>query len=223
MQTEASGKGADISGYVFRNETIPAHAYMVPPLREILARHLTGSRPRVFDLGCGKGDVAAALSDRYDVAGVDPSVQGIALAHSNYPDLDLRLGSAYDDLPQSFGLFDAALSIDVIEYTAFPRMLAANMYALLQPGGIAVVTAPYHGYWKNIAIAASNSMDRHFNSLQDYGRIKFWSIRTLGVVMAQAGFRDIEFMRVGRIPPLAKSLICIGRKPAGEDWGYAPS
>ena len=56
-------------------------------------------------------------------------------------------------------------------------------------------------------------MDKHFTALWDNGHIKFWSIDTLGELLREAGFVDVRFERVGRIPPLAKSMIAIARKP----------
>ena len=56
-------------------------------------------------------------------------------------------------------------------------------------------------------------MDAHFTALWDYGHIKFWSIATLTRLLAEAGFVDIRFQRVGRIPALAKSMIAIARRP----------
>ncbi len=38
---------------------------------------------RIFDVGCGNGSVANFLHDAgWDVTGVDPSVEGIAHAHT---------------------------------------------------------------------------------------------------------------------------------------------
>jgi 2-polyprenyl-6-hydroxyphenyl methylase/3-demethylubiquinone-9 3-methyltransferase len=56
-------------------------------------------------------------------------------------------------------------------------------------------------------------MDAHFTALWDYGHIKFWSEKTLRVLLEEAGFRDIRFRRVGRVPALAKSMIAVARKP----------
>lgn len=75
-------------------------------------------------------------------------------------------------------------------------------------------SAPYHGYLKNFAMAVSGRMDEHFTALCDHGHIKFWSIRTLTTLPEEAGFRDIRFLRVGRVPTLAKSMIAIARRPA---------
>jgi len=44
------------------------------------------------------------------------------------------------------------------------------------------------------------------------GHIKFWSVKTLACLLKGAGFKDISFLRVGRIPSLAKSMIAIARK-----------
>jgi len=48
--------------------------------------------------------------------------------------------------------------------------------------------------------------------LWEGGHVKFFSIGTLGSLLAEVGFNDIHFIRIGRIPPLAKSMIAIVRK-----------
>ena len=79
-------------------------------------------------------------------------------------------------------------------------------------GGTAILSTPYHGYWKNLALALSGQMDRHFTALWDHGHIKFWSMKTLALLLEEAGFRDIRFARVGRIPALAKAMIAVARR-----------
>ena len=71
----------------------------------------------------------------------------------------------------------------------------------------------YLGYVKYLALAVSGHMDRHFTLLWDHGNIKFWSIPTLTTVLTKIGFRDIRFLRVGRITPLAKFMIAVTQKP----------
>lgn len=77
---------------------------------------------------------------------------------------------------------------------------------------MAILSTPYHGYWKNLTLAIFGKMDAHFTALWDHGHIKFWSMRTLTILLEEAGFRDIQFERVGRIPPLAKAMIAVARK-----------
>jgi 2-polyprenyl-6-hydroxyphenyl methylase/3-demethylubiquinone-9 3-methyltransferase len=85
------------------------------------------------------------------------------------------------------------------------------MYALLEPGGLAIISTPYHGYIKNLIMALTGTLDRHFTSLWDHGHIKFWSKKTLSILLREAGFTHIEFLRVGRIPVLAKSMIAVAK------------
>jgi 2-polyprenyl-6-hydroxyphenyl methylase/3-demethylubiquinone-9 3-methyltransferase len=194
-----------------------SHAYLLPAVIRALGRLSWRGEKRVFDLGCGNGSVARTLTDRgYRVTGVDPSALGIEQANQANPDLDLHLGSAYDDLAERFGTFPAVTSLEVVEHVYDPRTYARCVFSLLEPGGTAVISTPYHGYWKNLAIALTDKTDHHVNPLWDHGHIKFWSIKTLSQLLGEAGFVDLRFERVGRIKPLAKSMIAIARKPGGR-------
>ena len=209
-----------ISGYVYSDaKTSHAHAYLLPALRAEIA-NASPSPKRAFDLGCGNGSVAAHLSkDGWDIEGVDVSEEGIAQANQNYPKLKLRKGSAYDDLAEEFGQFPVVYSLEVVEHVYGPRDYASTLFDLVAPGGTAIISTPYHGYWKNLALAVTGKMDAHFTALWDHGHIKFWSIKTLSELLKEAGFTDIRYVRVGRIPILAKSMIAIAKKPGVEGPG----
>lgn len=207
----------EVSGYRWDDaELTCAHGYLLPTvIRELahLRRALagpTGDQNQVFDLGCGNGSVANELTKRgWLVTGVDPSIEGIAQARARYPDIVLCGGSAYENLSHRFGQYPAVVSLEVVEHVYDPRRYAATLFSLVKPGGVAIVSTPYHGYWKNCAMAVSGRMDAHFTALWDHGHIKFWSIRTLSILLAEAGFAPIRFERVGRVPALAKSMIAI--------------
>ena len=100
-----------------------------------------------------------------------------------------------------------------MEHLYDPRTFAKTVFDLINPGGSLVLSTPYHGYLKNVALAVSGKMDAHFTALWDGGHIKFWSIKTLSELLNQAGFVDLEFIRVGRVPQLAKSMICVAKRP----------
>lgn len=194
-----------------------AHPYLLPVVRSQLAGFFasnTNKEKRIFDLGCGNGSVAAALAaEGYDVCGVDPSVEGIAQAEAAYPRLRLRIGSAYDNLAAQYGRFPAVISLEVIEHVYAPRDFARTLYDLVEPGGMVLVSTPYHGYLKNLVMAATGRLDNHFTALWDHGHIKFWSLRTLRALLLESGFEAVRFLRVGRVAPLAKSMLAIARKP----------
>jgi len=204
-----------ISGYGYGDSALGEyHDYLLPAVLARLdeVRDWPGGR-RIFELGCGNGAIAHALAARgFEMTGVDTSEQGIAAANLAYPALKLRPGSAYDDLRGQYGQFPVVLSLEVVEHVYFPRKFAATLHDLLLPGGVAIISTPFHGYWKNLLLALSGKMDAHFTALWDYGHIKFWSVKTLRALLTEAGFEDISIQGVGRIAPLAKSMIAVARK-----------
>ena len=212
-------KTASTGGYGYFNSN-PAHtnAYLWPVVENVLEQHFRGRTDRrVFDVGCGNGALAHRLSEwGYEVAGVDPSESGIRQANENWPALNLRAGSAYDDLQAVFGSWPAVVSLEVVEHVYAPRDYARCLVNLLEPGGLAIVSTPYHGYVKNLALAVTGRLDRHFTALWDHGHIKFWSIRTLTRLLEEAGLKVEQTHRVGRLAVLAKSMILVARKPNQE-------
>ncbi len=207
-----------ISGYVYSDfETNPSHDYLLPTVfaeLEKLKAGLGGRDARMFELGCGNGSVASKLSSRgWDITGIDPSVEGIEQARKAYPELKLAQGSAYDNLVEIYGTFPVLMSLEVVEHVYAPREYAKTAFNLLEPGGTAIFSTPYHGYLKNLAMAVSGKMDAHFTALWDNGHIKFWSEKTLTELLVEAGFETPHYLKVGRIPALAKSMIAIARRP----------
>src|SRR6266403_4418946 len=188
--------------------------YLLPAVLRVLAGEGQAAKTSIFDLGCGNGATAEFLQQHgYEVVGADPSTSGIREAHRAYPNLQLFVGSAYDDLAARFGKFQAVLSLEVVEHVYYPRKFAATLFSLVRPGGLAIVSTPYHGYLKNVGMALSGKLDSHFTALWDEGHIKFWSILTLKELLKEAGFSGISFQRVGRIPVFAKSMIAVARRP----------
>jgi 2-polyprenyl-3-methyl-5-hydroxy-6-metoxy-1,4-benzoquinol methylase len=205
----------DISGYAYEDgELNDSHHYLVPSLLEILASlSIPTEHRRLFELGCGNGAVSSVLQgEGYQVIGVDVSTQGLEQAQRRHPKLLLRPGSAYDPLVETYGQFPIVISLEVVEHLYAPRIFAKTLYDLVEPSGTAIVSTPFHGYWKNLALAVTGKMDKHFTALWDHGHIKFWSMSTLKALLEEAGFRNITFRRVGRVPALAKSLIAIAGK-----------
>jgi len=188
-----------------------AHRYLAGP---VLARlHASGAR-RVLDLGCGNGAFSALLArEGYETTGVDHSVSGIEIAKS-------RRGAAFAQhdlnapLPEiHVGRYDAVVSLEVIEHLLLPRRLIEVALAALRPGGLLVVSTPYHGYLKNLALALLGAFDSHWHPLRDYGHVKFFSRRTLAALFLEYGLSEPDFSTAGRVPPFAKSMILCAKKP----------
>jgi 2-polyprenyl-3-methyl-5-hydroxy-6-metoxy-1,4-benzoquinol methylase len=206
------------------NDTVPGYGftkagpgcsdeYLWPILERILALQHFPDR-RAFDLGCGTGATSNMLSELgFEVIGVDPSASGLAIAKQSFSHVRFERGSAYDDLAARYGTFPLVVSLEVIEHCLYPRRVAQSIFDLLTPGGLGIISTPYHGYLKNLVLALIGGWDAHLTAVWDGGHIKFFSTRTLRQLLVEVGFRDITFMRAGRIPALAKSMIALVRKP----------
>jgi len=203
-------------GYEYQDERHShSHAYLLPAVMRML-ENLKASgadTSRIFDLGCGNGSTANFLNSRgFHVDGVDPSEEGVRHAHRAYPHLRIEAGSSYEDLSSRFGTYPIVVNLEVVEHVYAPRQHMKTIWELLQPGGHAIISTPYHGYVKNLALAITGKMDQHFTALWDHGHIKFWSVPTLRQLLSECGFRTVEVLRVGRIPAMAKSMIFAAQK-----------
>jgi 2-polyprenyl-6-hydroxyphenyl methylase/3-demethylubiquinone-9 3-methyltransferase len=170
----------------------------------------------VLDIGCGNGSLTAAWArDGWDVTGVDLSESGIALAKASHKNIAFHQMSAGPELLEYFGenCFDAIVSAEVVEHLYAPRDLVRSAFKLLKDGGFLILTTPYHGYLKNLAIAATGKMDRHWTALGDCGHIKFWSWNTIRCLLDEAGFTVPEFRGAGRLPLFWKSMVVRAWKP----------
>ncbi|HLO50132.1 MAG TPA: class I SAM-dependent methyltransferase [Kamptonema sp.] len=188
------------------------HPYLLSPLLEMLALAKPGeeSKPRVLDLGCGNGSLSHVISQQgYEVVGVDNSPQGVAIAAQSFPECQFLQADIYN-LPNSDFLhsFDIVLGVEVIEHLLYPKELVRVAKKCLKPKGRLILTTPYHGYLKNLAIAIAGKMDKHFTVLWDNGHIKFFSVPTLTKLLTSEGYTDINFRFAGRLPYLWKSMLC---------------
>ena len=190
------------------------HKYLINPLLEMVYSAYpplkNQPKPRILDIGCGNGSLTNLIAQQgYEVIGVEESQSGVQLAQEKFPDCRFIQGSIYD-LPYTEigGQFDLIISCEVIEHLFDPKAIVRNTKQLLKPNGRLILTTPYHGYLKNLALAISGKMDKHFTALWDGGHIKFFSVKTLKNLLTTEGYTNIEFKFAGRIPYLWKSMLC---------------
>lgn len=195
-------------------KSAPSHRYLWPKVSSILTRlSLTIENKRLFDLGCGNGSFDALLTKAgWNVTGVDVSEEGISQARKAYTGINLNLGSAYDDLAEKYGQFPVCISLEVVEHLYSPSIFAKSLFLITEPGGHVILSTPYHGYFKNLVISLTGKWDSHFSPLKEGGHIKFWSPITLTLLLEEAGFCEIRYYFVGRIPLLAKSMIAVAKR-----------
>lgn len=184
------------------------------PLLRFVDSLPAGIEKRAFDLGSGNGITAEQLWKRnWRVTGVEPSDSGLSIARRRVPECRFEKGTGYDDLAKEYGQYPLVICMEVLEHCYYVHSLAKTFYDLIEPGGVGILTTPYHGYWKNLALSVTNHWDDHLKPLIDGGHIKFFSRNTLSSLLVDAGFTDLTFKTIGRIPPFAMSHFVICRKP----------
>jgi 2-polyprenyl-3-methyl-5-hydroxy-6-metoxy-1,4-benzoquinol methylase len=167
---------------------------------------------RILDLGSGNGSLTRALSSAgFDVLGIEPDQQGAALAREAGGEF-IEM-SVYDE-PSNLGEFDAIICAEVIEHLFEPAAVPRFAGKLLRPGQPLIITTPFHGYFKNLMIAATGGWDAHLEPLHDGGHIKFFSQPTLSRLLNEHGFSSVHFEGAGRIAPIWRSMIMTAEKTA---------
>jgi 2-polyprenyl-3-methyl-5-hydroxy-6-metoxy-1,4-benzoquinol methylase len=189
-------------------------AYLLPTIIDILAGLKVG---RIVDLGSGNGALCGTLKAAgYDVVGVEYDAPGVEIAAETYPNIPFY-NLDVTEAPASFmdreAPFDVVISTEVIEHLFAPQGLVAFARDVMKPGGHLIISTPYHGYLKNLALSLANKWDTHHTPLWSGGHIKFWSRKTLSTLLQAEGFNVMEFHGTGRLPFLWKSMILVASKP----------
>jgi methionine biosynthesis protein MetW len=99
---------------------------------------------RILDLGCASGQLGRALKERQEaeVVGVELDAQ-YARDAARHLDRVICAGveAALAD-PASLGRFDCVIAADVLEHLVDPWAAMRSAAALLEPGGVAIVSLP---------------------------------------------------------------------------------
>lgn len=207
------------SDYGWDSTETCSHDYLFPAISGILSREALSKEALLLDAGCGGGAMVAALFKEgyHNIYGFDLSESGISMARQAFAKIAERFAvhNSYESsLPDAFphGNYDLIISTEVIEHMYRPDKYIENLEGWLKPGGILIITTPYHGFLKNLAIALTNKFDGHMTALWEGGHIKFFSKKTLFQLLKKNGFQPFDFQGCGRMPYLWKSMLVVAKK-----------
>lgn len=171
--------------------------------RRIVARLLQAtlprlgkSAPRLLDIGCGTGAnlpmLCAAVGPEGRVTGIDfsPYALQFALRQEVQPNLALSQGDA-QRLPFPDQTFDVVTMLDVLEHLPDDGVALAEVFRVLRPGGMIILTVPaYQHLW-----SAHDEALHHFRRYEK---------KQLGLVLRQAGLQTWRLsFAMSLMPPLA--------------------
>jgi len=193
-----------------------SHRYLGPKLVQLCRQYGATS---VLDVGCGNGALCRDLHALgIHVVGLEPSRDGFETAKKLNPDIRFYRAGVNDSPTEiEENDFDLVVCAEVVEHLYAPELLPKMALEKLRPGGILLVTTPYHGYVKNLALAVLGKWDSHHQPLRTGGHIKFWSRASLQSLLHRNGFRVEKYIGVARIPYLWKSMILVAREIQRRD------
>lgn len=196
--------------FTYQNATTtgPHFAYTWPIVERVIRSHAF-SEKRAFEVGCGQGAASNRLGREFgfSMTAIDPSESGIAVARKAFPEHNFYQLSSDDDLAGRFGTFPLVVSVEVIPCVLNPQLFAKRVFELLEPGGVAIISAPYHGYIKNLLLSLANRWDKHMDPFFPGAWTRFFSERTFRRLWVEAGFRNIKIHRAGRFRAVAHSMV----------------
>jgi ubiquinone/menaquinone biosynthesis C-methylase UbiE len=143
---------------------------------------------RVLDVGCGTGRLAAALSQRSSVWGIDASPEMLAVARRRVPpNVRLKLARA-ESPPFKEAWFDRVIYWLVVHLLDRPAAFRAA-WRLLAPGGRACIvtfdSTYFADYWLN----------QYFPRFEAIDRERFPTADRLESELRGAGFEQVRILR----------------------------
>jgi len=151
------------------------HSYVFAYGQAVLDLLAPQKGERILDLGCGSGQLTAAIADTgASVVGLDSSLEMLAEARAHYPAIEFRLGDAADFTLQS--PVDAVFSNAVLHWVRNASDAAASIARALKPGGRFVGEFGGHGNIQSIVdtlreVLGPVETPRYYPSIGEYASV----------------------------------------------------
>lgn len=152
----------------------------------------------LLDVGCALGFfVRAALDRGWDARGVERSeyaarqaaASGLPVACDDFLTMDIAPGS-----------LTAITMLDMLEHTADPRRYLARARQALRPGGVIAIETG------DLGSAFARLSGRHYHFFTPPNHLTYFTRATLGRMLREEGFGEVEFVRIGKWVTLERIL-----------------
>lgn len=165
-----------------------------------------GPNRRVLDVGCGYAHLLRALASQgFETHGCDISSALIQYHKASSPFSQFTLSHLEEALPYDDGWYDVVVASEVIEHVYDVRDFILKLSRCLRPGGSMVLTTPYHGVAKTIAMTLTGHFDTHFDPLGQH--VRFFTQKSLSHCLTKCGLEMTRFQGLGRVPLLWKTML----------------
>lgn len=128
----------------------------------------------------------------------------MARARARHPGLRFELVEAHGPLPFGDAGFDVVWASEVIEHVADTARWLSEVRRVLRSGGRLLLTTPYHGRVKGVALAMTR-FECHFDPRGQH--LRFYTRRSLRALLDDFGFDGVEIGTAGGPPLLRRTLL----------------
>jgi SAM-dependent methyltransferase len=180
-----------VSGAAVQTQDRPVGYYdeARPEVAELVPR----SCRRVLEVGCGTGQLGRLLAERgHRVTGLELVEEAAAQARGWLD--EVIVGDVEQGMPFPAGSFDAIVFADVLEHLVDPWRIVRESAALLAEGGVVVASIPNVQNLDVIRRLVRGRWDYRERGILDRGHLRFFTLRSVRELFAQAG---LEIVHVG--------------------------
>jgi len=159
---------------------------------------MVGQSKRVLEIGCGPGSITKILAQQGGcmVTGLELDPEAIKKAapycvRAIQADLN---SSEWPSLLDGAENFDVVVAADVLEHLYDPWKVLARMASLVNSDGYLVISLPHVGHAAVIACLINGDFEYHDQGLLDRTHIRFFGLKNIEDLFAQADLKIIEAM-----------------------------
>lgn len=173
----------------YKGILIKADTGLHDQLAKVVDQYLP-KRSRVLDAGCGEGALSARLFDMgYDVTPVDKDINQFC----NYAELRPIQVDFDKPLAEQLGLFDAVMSVEVIEHLENPWNYIRELGSLLKSDGLMFLTTPNIENFLSKAVFLRTGRFLSFDEAGlSYGHINPLTMWELRLILDKSGFKFLD-------------------------------
>ncbi len=166
-------------------QTAPAHVV-----------RMVGNGKRVLEIGCGPGSITKILAQHNgcEMTGMelDPSaIEKVTPYCVQVIQADLN-SSNWPSLLEASEKFDVVVAADVLEHLYDPWNTLRRMVPLINQDGYVVISLPHVGHAAVMSCLINGDFEYRDWGLLDRTHIRFFGLRNIEALFAQAGLKIVE-------------------------------
>lgn len=166
--------------------------------------HLVGQSKRVLEVGCGPGSITKILAQQGQcrVTGLELDPEAIKkVAPYCETILQADLNSAeWPCLLDGMERFDVVVAADVLEHLYDPWVALKRMVSFINPDGYLVISLPHVGHAAVVSCLINSDFEYRNCGLLDRTHIRFFGLKNIETLFAQADLKIIEVRYVIKRP-----------------------